>query len=1222
MPPGDPRIGTEIRGYRIEVLVGRGAMGVVYRATDLRLERRVALKLIIPELAEDPDFRARFLSESRLAASLDHPAVVPIYEAGEADGQLYIAMRYVDGSDLKTLLADDRPPAPERTLAILQQVAEALDAAHRAGLVHRDVKPGNVLLDEAGHAYLTDFGLSKRVDAASTRTGHLVGTLEYLAPEQIRGKVRDGRSDQYALACMLYECLAGRPPFDRESEAEVLWAQIHDSPPPIPDYPAVDVVLGKALAKVQEDRYSTCGELVAAARHALWLDATDGVATIMFTDVEGSTALADSRGDRKAKELIEAQRDIVHECVAKHGGRVIDSIGDGFMVAFDSTRRALASATDIQNHLQECARADPDRTVRLRIGLNVGEVLERDGHPFGAAVNAAARIAAVAKGGEVVVSDAVRQLAGTQPGVAFRDRGRLRLKGFSEPWRLYDVQWGAEPRRRPARRLPVRPRGRRVPRRRASVLAGAGCALVAAAALAAVVVTGNDDRSRPGEILDGDVVGAIDRGGSVVDRVRVPGSPARLTAAGTALWVGADDARTLTAVDRRRPALARVVALGVHPSDVTAGEGRLWVVDRGRGAVVAVEPRVGTVQRRIAVGGGAPFLNDRSVVDPWSIAVGAGRVWVTDGSRRLVEVDPTHGRLAHRIDARAPLGGVVVAQGAVWAISGPRASVVRIDPQTRSVTARISLVSRPAPESPYPIQIDAGAGALWVLNANTGTVSRIDPDLRGVTASIAVGLEHTPLRLSAGRDAVWVAARDGTLTRIDARTNEVRSTTVAHSLLDVAAVGDRVWVAAGTGPGANAGAGVATGTVGRVRPLPSSSCSPVYHAPGTAPEYLVVANLPLQGAFGFLGVEMSQATLFYLRERGFRAGRYALGLQVCDHSSPNGAVLPRGDRCSTAATAMARDPSVIGVVGPFTSSCAAVQLPLLNRARDGPLAMVSPTNTVVGLTRAGPSTGPGEPGRYQPTGRRGYARVIATDDVQAAADAMLARDLGLRQVYVLRDHDAYSRLVADIFARAAPLVGVRVAGRGLVDESRSELVRRVRRTRADGVFIGAVLSPSSGPLVRALRAALPPGVRIITPDGFLDPRLRTLVGGAADAMTVSVPGVPLTRLPSRGRRFVARFGRALGTTPNDYSVYTAQATQVLLDAIARSDGRRASVAKELLATRERDGILGRFSILPTGDTSQTTVTVYGYAGGTQRLFRVVSPPPTLLRRVRERPQHP
>jgi tetratricopeptide (TPR) repeat protein len=257
--------GASFAGYRIEALVGRGGMGVVYRATDLSLERPVVLKLIAPELAEDERFRARFLKEPRLAASLDHPHVIPIYEAGEHNGQLYLAMRYVDGSDLGSLLERERRLAPERALAVLAQVAGALDAAHRRGLVHRDVKPANVLLDRDGHAYLTDFGISKRLGGTLTDTARILGTLDYLAPEQIRGGPVDGRSDVYALGCVLYECLAGVPPFRRESEAETLWAHMQEQPAPLRGHAALDSVLRKALAKDGDERYASCAELIEAA---------------------------------------------------------------------------------------------------------------------------------------------------------------------------------------------------------------------------------------------------------------------------------------------------------------------------------------------------------------------------------------------------------------------------------------------------------------------------------------------------------------------------------------------------------------------------------------------------------------------------------------------------------------------------------------------------------------------------------------------------------------------------------------------------------------------------------------------------------------------------------------------------------------------------------------------------------------------------------------------
>jgi serine/threonine protein kinase len=191
----------------------------------------VALKLIAPELAQDERFRRRFLKEPRLAAALDHPNVVPIYEAGEHDGQLYLAMRYVEGSDVRTLLRHGGGPPAERVISILAQVASALDAAHRRGLVHRDVKPANVLVDEDGHAYLTDFGVTKQLGGDSTESGQIVGTLDYLAPEQIRGERVDGRADAYALACVLYESLAGAPPFHRRTEAETLWAHMQERRP-------------------------------------------------------------------------------------------------------------------------------------------------------------------------------------------------------------------------------------------------------------------------------------------------------------------------------------------------------------------------------------------------------------------------------------------------------------------------------------------------------------------------------------------------------------------------------------------------------------------------------------------------------------------------------------------------------------------------------------------------------------------------------------------------------------------------------------------------------------------------------------------------------------------------------------------------------------------------------------------------------------------------------
>ena len=275
----DPRIGTELAGYRIESLLGRGGMGDVYLSRDRRLKRRVALKLLAPNLGADGRFRERFLRESELAASIDHPNITPVYEAGEVDGLLYIAMRYVEGEDLKSLLAAEGRLEPGRALALLDQVAVALDAAHARGLVHRDVKPGNVLVTAlAGreHVYLSDFGLTKHADEETslTESGQFFGTADYVAPEQIAGGEIDGRADVYSLGCVLYECLAGQVPFEDSGMVRLLFAHLQEPPPALtehrPELPAgIDAVIATAMAKDAGDRYATCSELVDAARDAL-----------------------------------------------------------------------------------------------------------------------------------------------------------------------------------------------------------------------------------------------------------------------------------------------------------------------------------------------------------------------------------------------------------------------------------------------------------------------------------------------------------------------------------------------------------------------------------------------------------------------------------------------------------------------------------------------------------------------------------------------------------------------------------------------------------------------------------------------------------------------------------------------------------------------------------------------------------------------------------------
>jgi serine/threonine protein kinase len=272
--------GDVIAGYRLDELAGRGGMGVVFRATHIALDRRVAVKLITPQLAADEMFRQRFQRESRVAASIDHPHVIPIFDAGDENGQLYVAMRYVEGTDLGALLAREGELEPQQAVDIIAQVADALDAAHERGLVHRDVKPANVLLERRPsgyHSYLTDFGLVKTVGAASgalTRTGQWLGTPDYAAPEQINGADVDARTDVYALGCMLYHTITGKPPFKGDTDVAKMFAHLSQPAPSLldakPDAPDVlDGVIGRALAKDPAERQGSASELAAAARQAI-----------------------------------------------------------------------------------------------------------------------------------------------------------------------------------------------------------------------------------------------------------------------------------------------------------------------------------------------------------------------------------------------------------------------------------------------------------------------------------------------------------------------------------------------------------------------------------------------------------------------------------------------------------------------------------------------------------------------------------------------------------------------------------------------------------------------------------------------------------------------------------------------------------------------------------------------------------------------------------------
>jgi WD40 repeat protein/class 3 adenylate cyclase/tRNA A-37 threonylcarbamoyl transferase component Bud32 len=497
----DPRVGTELAGYRIESLLGWGGMSVVYLAEDLRLKRRVALKLLAAGLAEDESFRDRFLRESELAASIDHPNIVPIYEAGATEDLLFIAMRYVEGLDLNERLHNG-PLHPADAINLLAQVASALDAAHARGLVHRDVKPSNVLLDTGArpdgsdHVYLTDFGLTKRVSGETGvgDDGHLLGTIDYVAPEQIAGDEVDGRADVYSLGCVLYECLVGQPPFRRDSEIAVVFAHLEAAPTAPsaerPELPAaLDAVIARALEKEPEQRYPSCRELARAAL-AVVVDETSrllvdvasraaagrsdlseveaeltgkvidfqlvreqarvlaedtkvelptGTATFLFTDIEGSTRLVGELGERYAGVLA-AHQHLLREAFAASGGREIDSQGDAFFVVFERAKDALGAALAAQRAL--AAHTWPDGAqVRVRMGMHTSEPSVAGERYIGLGVHKGARICAAAHGGQILLSQASYAVLvdDALSDVTFRDVGEQRLKDFDRPERIYQV---------------------------------------------------------------------------------------------------------------------------------------------------------------------------------------------------------------------------------------------------------------------------------------------------------------------------------------------------------------------------------------------------------------------------------------------------------------------------------------------------------------------------------------------------------------------------------------------------------------------------------------------------------------------------------------------------------------------------------------------------------------------------------------------------------------
>jgi YVTN family beta-propeller protein len=530
--------GSRVADYRIDAVLGRGGVSVVYLAEDQRLKRRVALKLLAPALAADERFRERFLRESELAASLDHANVIPIYEAGEADGSLFIAMRYVEGSDLKALLRDG-PLTPERAVVLAAQVAGALDAAHRRGLVHGDVKPSNVLIDSDEHAYLADFGLTKRLSDPRAPDGEaqLMGTIDYVAPEQIRGEDVDGRADVYSLGCLLHECLTGRQPFKRGNDAATLYAHLEEAPPQT--HTPADPVLARALAKTPDERYETCTDLVEAAREAL------GVAR--------------------------PRRSRLPVAVAA----VAVAIAAGSLAAFLALRDDGSGTSTLTGRL---VRVDGNRvTGSVRIGADPSGIAAADGHVW-----------VTARGGSEIWVINERTLGATRIPWPAVPAGIATAGGIGY---VLDGDGSVE-------RIDLdspRPLAGSVQTPAAEVIAGGPAGIWAAGDAAVRIATVSE--------VERVLATALVPQPVPPDEAHVRFDVTGIAVGSGAVWVAGDalDQR-LFEVDPTTSKVVRAIPLSFPPSAVAAGAGAVWVADQLDDEVAAIDPATGKIVAKIPVG--------------------------------------------------------------------------------------------------------------------------------------------------------------------------------------------------------------------------------------------------------------------------------------------------------------------------------------------------------------------------------------------------------------------------------------------------------------------------------------------------------------------------------------------------------------------------------------------------------------------------------------------
>ena len=606
-----PFAAPQVAGYRPEELIGRGGNGEVYRAHDLRLGRPVAMKVLADGVVADARSRERLLHESHLAASLDYPNVIPIYEAGEQDGLLFIAMRYVPGRDLKAVLRREGALAPGRTIAIAEQLAGALDAAHRRGLVHRDVKPSNVLLDrqdEREHCYLADFGLTQSASERGPADGQFMGTVAYVSPEQIRGDAVGGPADQYSLACLVFECLTGAVPYGDRSEVAAIFAHLEEPVPSATERgaelpPAIDSVLARGMAKDPGDRYESCAALIAAAAAAL--------------DVHPSMPPARSRPIVLLAGVLIALALAIGVVVLATGGEDGAAAPTGALVQVDPRTNKTVLRQGIRGHPAQLAvtpgglwmadfrggvlwRYEPGADRLERVTSN-GEPRDlatfgdkvyvgADGRFLSGVVSRYDAVTGVREDGIDLLACAMASGEGVLwaagcPAVQRLSTDRGRLRKLVEVFLPFQSPTTVESSRVQFRELAV----------------GAGSLWVL------------------GDALDQRLWRLHRRTGRIQATIELGFAPTSVEVANGIVWITDGVGDRIVPLDSRDNRLLAGVEVGRGPSGVASGAGAVWVANSLDGSLSRVDPRARRVVATIDVGGA-----------PRGVAVGAGSVWVTE----------------------------------------------------------------------------------------------------------------------------------------------------------------------------------------------------------------------------------------------------------------------------------------------------------------------------------------------------------------------------------------------------------------------------------------------------------------------------------------------------------------------------------------------------------------------------------------------------------------